>query len=244
MFTEADIAALTERARKNPAALMELTEQEQAEAARAIFRIQDEKYAKDAWQWAIDHVLTVDEAGNQILPFPDKAYLHDLFDAMGQEKKLAIPKSRRMTITWAVSIFALHRVRFRKNFAAFIQSETESKAAFVVDRRCKFVEDHISPLYRRPYGVIRGVGGLATKLNYSQGSSIWGVAQGADVFRTYTPSLVVMDEVEFQEQGHQSFVAVLPFLEKEAQVILISTSNGPHGVLADMARSIGFTRYQ
>ena len=243
-MTPSELALLTKAARLNPEALLSLSEEQQYAAAMALVAEKDAVWSQDAYKWATEAVSTIDEASSSILPFPDKAYLADLFDAMEHEKRLAVVKSRRMTITWAVAAKLLHKVRYKRHVAGFIQSETETKSAFVIDKRMKFIEDNLLPLYRRRYDSIRGVSGMVTKMSYDTGSYAWGIAQGADVFRTYTPTFIFMDEIEFMEQGHQSFVAALPFIEKDCQIVLVSTSNGPHGVLADMARSAGFVRFK
>lgn len=244
-LTLKDIARIERKARLNPKILEGMSEYEQASAAQAIVAMRDEEYEKDAWLWAKEQVWTKDEASNQVLPFPsDKEYVHDLFDALETCPLLAIPKSRRMFITWGITIFLTHRLRYRKHYAGFIQSSTEDKAAFVIDQRMAFIENTLAPIYRREYKANRTVQGKIGTMTYLQtGSYGKALAQGADAFRTYTPTFVFLDEVDFMEKGHESFVATLPFAEKKCQIVLVSTSNGPQGVIADMARSIGFVRF-
>lgn len=244
MLTRADLDEIRRAAKKNPQALLALPEDQQMAAAQVLLAAQEDEYRLDAWKWATEQVRTIDEASSSERSFPDWEYLHDLFDALKTVKKLALPKSRRMFVSWAVSTFLLHRIRYWKNVAGFIQSETETKSAYLIDKRMKWIEDHLSPLYRRPYEATRGVGGMVTTMTYAgTGSYAKALAQGADAFRAYTPTFVFLDEIEFMERGHESFVAALPFAEKDCQIVLCSSSGGPHGVLADMARSAGFTRF-
>ncbi len=245
MISPVQIAAIRKAVEKNPQALLSLSDEDQIAAARAIVGAEDERYARDPWAWATERVRTMDEASSQVLDFPEKDYLQDLFQILDEEQKIAIPKSRRKFITWGVSTWILHRVRYRKHVAAFIQSETEGKAAFVIDKRMAFIENNLDPIYRRPFTQNKTTEGLIGKMTYVQtGSYAKALAQGGDAFRTFTPTIIFLDELEFQQQGHQSFVASLPFAEKNCKLIICSSSNGPHGVLADMARGCGFTRFK
>lgn len=240
-----DVRRLEASVRANPDALASLSEQQQLSAAQQIIALRDAEYAKSAWVWASEQVMTKDEASAEVRPWPaDKVYLHDLFDAMEASPKLAVAKSRRMFVSWAVATFLTHRIRYRKHYAGFVQSATEDKSAFIVDQRMKFIEDNLPQIYRREYTANKTVQGKVGTITYTRtGSYGKAIAQGGDAFRAYTPTFVFMDEIEFMERGHESFVSVLPFSEKNCQIILASSSNGPHGVLADMARSAGFVRF-
>jgi phage FluMu gp28-like protein len=240
-----EIPELKRRALENPGILVGLGDDTQAAVAQAIIDSNDRRYVEDPYVWAVEQVTTIDETVNELRPFPDKMYLHDYFDALRTEKKLVVPKSRRMVVTWATAIFLLNRIRYLKHYVGYVQSEIESKAAYVIDKRMKFVEDNLSPLYRRAYRSIHTKDGLVGQMTFAQtGSWAKALAQGSDAFRTYTPSFIFMDEIEFMDKGHQSFVAALPFIEGAAQMVLVSTSNGPHGVIADMARNAGFQRFR
>lgn len=214
-------------------------------AAREIVRHEDARYEKDGWAWLTEQVMTIDEASNEVVAYPaDKEYLADFWQAMDEQQKLAVPKSRRMVVTWTVAAKLTHRIRYRPHYAGFIQSEDEDKAAFVIDDRMRFIEDHLLPIWQRPYETHKTVKGRVGFLKYTGTESyVKGVAEGKDSFRAFTPSFIFMDESEFMQRGHESFVAAIPFLEKKCQIIVVSSSNGPNGILADMARLAGFTRF-
>lgn len=241
----ADLHQIRKAVLKNPEALNALTDDERIAIAKEIIGAEDERYARCPYEWAMEQVRTVDEASNQQLRFPDTEYIKDLFQALDESPKLAIVKSRRMFVTWAVATKLTHSIRYKPNYAGFIQASTEGKSAYIVNNRMAYIEDHIAPLYHRPYRANRTVHGLIGQMTYHQtGSYAKAIAEGASAFRAFTPSFIMMDEIEFMERGHESFVAVLPFSEKKCQIVLISTSNGPHGVLADMARASGFERFK
>ena len=234
-----------------------LSEQEQGELLVGLLADADSRYRDDPWAWLCEQVWTVDEASGARARWPaEKGYLQELIDAMTREPMLAIPKSRRMMVTWAAAGWVTHRIRYYPHNAIFWQSQTEEKAAFVIDQRCTFIEDNLDvPALRRrrvdgkepegeEYRVVRTSRGLIGKLSYGRTKSYaWAVAEGADVFRSYTPTKLVMDESEFQDRARESLVAAIPLVEKGAGIMLISSSNGPRGVIAEECRELGFVRF-
>jgi phage FluMu gp28-like protein len=225
-----------------------LSPEEQDEFEALSRAKQDDAYAADPWLWLCEQVRTSDEATQEMLDWPkDKAYLQDLVAILESDEKLvAIPKSRRMLVSWLCAGWATHRARYFPHNAIFWQSQNETKAAYVVDKRCAFIEDNLrSPELRREYTAIHVHGGLIGRLTYPKTKSyIWAVPQGGEVFRSYTASVVVMDEVDFQEDGHDGLTAAIPLAEKGAKLILVTTSNGPRGVVAGIAKEAGFVRFQ
>lgn len=213
-----------------------------------LLRDDDGNFKDDPWTWLCEEVVTIDEATQEQLRWPqDQPALHDIIDALqSSERKIGIPKSRRMMVSWVVAAWCVHRARYFPNNAIFWQSQNEQKAAYVVDKRCAYIEDNLrTARLRREYHPIHTSGGLIGKLTYkATGSYIWAVPEGDAVFRAYTPSVVVLDESDHMDRGHESLAAVIPMAEKNTKLIVISTSNGPRGVLAQISKEAGFVRYR
>lgn len=226
------------------AAVARMSDVEQAGTYTALLSQLDADYKADPWLWLTEQVWTKDEASQQIRRWPDKVYLQELCAFIDSEPMLALPKSRRIMATWLVAGWCTHRVRYFENNAIFIQSEIEVKAAYVVER-CVFVEEHLDePRLRRPFQALRTSKGAIGKVTYSgTGSYLLAMAEGGEKMRTFTPSVLVLDESEFQQQGHQALVAALSMVEKQAKIILLSSSNGPIGVMAGICREAGFRRW-
>lgn len=241
----ANLDALDAAIRADPSRLELLTEEQQVQAAVDIMAARNTLYKRDIWRWLRETVWTIDEASQEQIRWPDKQYLRELFEIIDGHSMIAIPKSRRMMVTWAIAAWAVHKARFFPNYAIFIQSENEDKAAFVIDKRCAWIEDHIEPApFKREYSSIKTSKGAVGRITYKQtGSYIWGIPQGDDVIRTYTPSCLVLDEAEFQPEAHAALVAALPAVEKGSKLILVSSSNGPSGVIASIAKEIGITSW-
>jgi hypothetical protein len=227
------------------AAVARMSDQEQGAAYLALLSQLDEDYKANAWLWLTEQVWTQDEASQQIRRWPDKPYLQELCAFIEAEPMLALPKSRRVMATWLVAGWCTHRARYFPHNAIFIQSEVEGKAAFVVDQRCVFIEDHLEePRLRRPYHAVRTHDGAIGRVTYNAtGSYLLAIAEGGEKMRTFTPSVLVLDESEFQPRGHQALVAALSMVEKKAKIILLSSSNGPIGVMAGICREAGFRRW-
>lgn len=239
------IDRIREGFRAHPEKLDLLTPAQRVQAAVDIMGAYDAVYAKDCWRWLREQVWTIDEASQVSARWPDKDYLHDMVRVIDGEQMIAFPKSRRMMATWLLAAWAVHKARYFPNFAIFWQSLNEDRAAWAIDQRCKYIEDNIQPEpYRRSYASIKTSGGYVGKMTYRlTGSSIRAVPQGADALRSFTPSVLVMDESEQQPEAHAALTAAIPFVEKGAKLVLIGTSNGPLGVMAGIAKEIGFTSY-
>lgn len=206
----------------------------------------DLRYANDCNLWLRNQVWTLDEATEQKRRWPtDKPYIQEIVQALDECRLLAIPKSRRMMVSWIVAAWCTHRARYRPANAIYWQSETEDKAAFVVDQRCRFIEDNLqTPALRKPYSTIKTTQGQVGRLTYDRTKSyIRAVAQGDSVIRGFTPTVLVMDECEFQPEAAKALEAALATAEKDSHLILVSSSNGPRGILASMCAEIGFTKF-
>lgn len=206
----------------------------------------EKRYEKDPWLWMCEEVMTLDEASQEIRPFPrEKNYLKTVLDVIDNNRLIAIPKSRRMFVTWLLAAYDCWSARFHANHAILWQAQNQEKSAYVLDKRCSFIEDHLqTEQLKKPYSCVRTTVGLIGRITYNDTKSwIQGVPQGADVFRSYTPSILVMDECDFQPEAPAALAAAMPLAEKGAKLILVSTSNGPGGPLAQICKEIGFLRY-
>jgi hypothetical protein len=205
-------------------------------------------YPHDFWSWASDLVMTIDEASMEQRAWPkDKAALRDVVSVLDDpdEHLIAIPKSRRMFMSWLLATWCLHKIRYLENVAVLWQSEVESKAAYVIDKRMKWVEEHLKiEGMDRKFDQIKTSEGQVGKMTYVLTQSwVKAVAQGPDVMRVYTPTIVVIDESDFQPQAADALTAALPFAEKMGKVILVTSSNGPGQPVAELCKEIGFTRW-
>jgi hypothetical protein len=188
----------------------------------------------------IMHVNTKDEHDeiNPIKLFPDKPYVSYLLKLFYQKAQsiFFIAKSRQIMLTWLCCVFALWLAKAVPHRLIFLQSKKEEDAANLVfaggrtgknwnTARISFIEKHL-PWWLQDKGIESAYG----KLLFSNGSKIWGIPEGADMIRSYTPSLVISDEAAFQPEFGSAYTAMLPIAKQGGMLIAISSANpGPFG---------------
>ena len=231
----------------------------QQDQLTAELQEKEQRYRESCWAWFCEQVITIDEATQRLRPWPaDKEYLRELIeDILPCEKLVMIPKSRRLLITWLISGWVTWVARYHSANAIYWQNIEAGRAAYTLDRRSWHIEQYLADRdLRRREGhgvkVHRTHEGHAGRITYQHAddngdpqpdSYIAAVPEGADVLRTFTPSIVVMDEVEHHRRAVEAMEALLPLLEEDKPVraVLIGTSNGPLGLMAQYCSDIGFT---
>lgn len=150
-----------------------------------------------------------EQSAQKIKYFPYKEYLHYvLYQLHTAPSPIFIPKSRQVIVTWLVCFYLWWDARFHPFELNFVQSKKEIDAANLVfnrdmlSARISFMEANL-PEWMRDPGLTPAFG----VLNFSNGSKIWGVPQGGDILRSYTASLVFMDEAAFQQRAKESYKA-------------------------------------
>lgn len=188
----------------------------------------------------IQHVSTKDEhdENNPVKLFPEKPYIPYLLDLWHKKERsiFFVAKSRQIMLTWLCCVFALWLAKSIPHRLIFLQSKKEEDAANLVfsggrtgknwnTARISFIEKHL-PWWLQDEGIESAYG----KLLFPNGSKIWGVPEGADMIRSYTPSLVVSDEAAFQPEFGSAYTAMLPIAKQGGMLLAISSANpGPFG---------------
>jgi phage FluMu gp28-like protein len=217
----------------------------------AKHQILDDAFAKDCWRWCCEQVITIDEAADTGIVrrrrWPKHLqYVKELMQILKNEKFVIIPKSRRIFATWTICAYLTHDTRYNADSANFILSETESKAAFCIDKRCYHIEENLRhEEFRREVATLRTKTGLIGRMTYPHnGTYLWGLASTGDSLRAYTATKVFVDEIEFIEQAPSLTRSLIPLIEGGAQAIFASSSNGPMGIIAEYCRSIRFHKWR
>jgi hypothetical protein len=167
---------------------------------------------------------------NKIKIFPYKEYLHYvLYQIHTDPGPIFIPKSRQIIITWLVCFYLWWHARFHPFELNFVQSKKEIDAANLVynkdmlSARISFMEANLPGWMRQDVTPSFGV------LNFPNGSKIWGVPQGADIIRSYTASIVFLDEAAFQQRASETYKAAKPSAGK-----IIAVSSAEPGWFGEM----------
>ena len=163
-------------------------------------------------------LLTRDERDpdNPVKPFCDKDYLKATLKAIHESKINFIPKSRQVQCTWLVCAYCLWLGMFRPHQMIFVQSKKEEDSANLVFNQ-KWTKGRISFMYHHLPDWLKiacPAEGAYAKLNFDNGSMIWGVPEGGDVVRQYTVSLLFADEAGFQPEFENAYQSCKPMSQK------------------------------
>lgn len=183
------------------------------------------KAETDFYYFLTEWVYTQDEHDSEspIKRIPKKQYIKELAKAFQTEDKLLIEKSRQMMVTWISCAFALWFTMFQEGKRTFMQSKKEADANANLDRIkliYRYLPDTIKDKYTAdnpmPY----------CKLTWKKRNSIiQAIPQGPDVLRQYTSSLIISDEMAFQEKSEEAYMSAKPTLSGGGRFIGISSPN-------------------
>jgi len=180
---------------------------------------------RDPWAFLSNCVYTEDEVDlrSPVKQAPvSRAYLKTLVRTWQREPLLAVPKSRRMWITWLFIALYLHDAITHNHRRIFFVSKKEVDADELV-KRAHFIYRNI------PRDIFSDE--FLPKARYKENhlifddinSSINAVAQGPDQLRQYTASGIFMDEFAFWEKGRETYTASKPTILGGGRVTIVST---------------------
>lgn len=184
-------------------------------------------YREDPWLFLCECVFTKDQVDqkNPIKPFPKEwPYLRLYVLIWMRYRRLAVPKSRRMTMSWTNIALYLHQAMFFPTQDFAFVSKKEDDAAELV-RRAEFIYDHIPPdkipKYLLPKKRTRA---QPAALEFPElDSKIQGFPMGADQLRQFTFSGILGDECAFWEEARAFYAASQPTTEGGGRMSLISS---------------------
>jgi hypothetical protein len=180
------------------------------------------KCANDPWEY-LHYVFTRDEVDplTPIKLFPVHLDYLKLLTRLWQKKRLlAIPKSRRMRISWTMLSLYSWKGLFQLNRHIAMVSKKEDDADELI-KRIKFI---IENLDSRIPAEFRKFEYRFNNLYFPEtGSRIQGFPQGADQLRQYTFSDVFGDECAFWEDAEKMYSASFPTIEGGGGMCLVSS---------------------
>lgn len=154
---------------------------------------------------------------------PRKQYIQDICDVFQTENLIAIEKTRQMMASWVMCGLALWDTMFKEGRRTFLMSKKEKDANALVER-CKFIYSKLPKVIQDKY--VRDPEKYLEMRWSKRNCIIQGVPEGADQVRSYTSSLIIMDEAAFQDKSEKVFEAAQPSLAGGGKFIAISTPNG------------------
>jgi len=180
------------------------------------------RWHSDPWAMIADGVIwTLDQVDltNPVKRFPPYPWLKLIVREWEKEKILAIPKSRRMMLTWLTIYLHLWLAMWHPGVAAFLVSESERKSTDMINK-ADFIFRHIpdqvmlKPAMKRKQTLIEFPG---------LDSYMMGIPEGENQLRQYTATALLFDEWAFWERPMESLAAAKPCIMGGGKLTIIST---------------------
>ena len=176
---------------------------------------------KDPLDWLQNHTQTFDEHWKSkgtapYARFPRLPYLPRLFELMKTERRLFLPKSREMMVSWAAVAYGVHLCQFSPRTQVMIQSQKEDKVMELVCGRGN--PGYARTLWEQQDECLRRLCPLAKPIEdmpgnqsaWANGSTFHGVPRGADQVRQFHPTLVIFDEAAHLDEFEEAYAAADP----------------------------------
>jgi len=165
-------------------------------------------------------------------PFPDKPYFPYALKEIQREPVIFIEKSRDLMMSWLCVGYLMHACMTTPGIEVLFQSQTEDKAAELVDY-AKTLYDQQDADIKAAYPLVKPSSQQGwLELNFANGSRIIGIPHGEDKVRSYHPWAILLDEAAFVEDAGGSYAAAISACKK----IIVLSSAGP-GWFADVVQS-------
>lgn len=182
------------------------------------------RYKENAWDFLMECVYTLDQVshGEAIKTLPNREYAKAYVELWQKCPLLAVPKSRRMTMSWfTIGLYLWDTLFHDGKFNAFV-SKKEDDANELVER-AKFIYDHI-PASKLPKEMLPEARVKFCLLEFpSINSKIQGFPQGADQLRQFTFSGIFGDESAFWPDAKAFYSATFPTIEGGGKMTLVSS---------------------
>jgi hypothetical protein len=188
----------------------------------------------DPWLFLKHCVFTHDEVDqtNPIKAYPAHLlYLKFLTLMWQKEKRIAVPKSRRLTVSWTYIALALWDCIFHKGRSWALVSKKELDSLELI-QRANFIFEHIPPevlspelLPKRKRGEMQSSPPVLEFPDIH--SKMMGFPSGANQMRQRGFSGLFFDEVAFWEEAEAAYVSAEPTVKGGGRMIMVSTRFPP-----------------
>jgi hypothetical protein len=191
----------------------------------------DELCRRSPLYWLQNWTKTFDEHWREkgcepYRPFPKLPYLAWLIGILRTERRLFIPKSREMMVSWVVMAYAVHKAQFNEKTRVILQTQKEDKSADLINGRG--TPGYAATLYARQPEWLKDRHPLSKPLkeqpdlllSWGNGSIVQGLPKGADQIRQYHPTIMIFDEAAHLDEFEAAYGAADPVCQ---QIIAVSS---------------------
>jgi hypothetical protein len=180
---------------------------------------------RDPWEFATKMVFTKDEVdrNNPIKRFPDNMLYQKLYMRLWQKyPKIAVPKSRRMMMSWTNIVLYVWDTMFNVGRQQAFVSKKETDSHELIER-AKFVVEHLDYDYLPKHLLPKFTCKFGELAFPEIESRIMGFPSGADQLRQYTFSGMLFDELAFWDNAEDAYASSVPTIEGGGRMTLISS---------------------
>lgn len=203
------------------------TIQNRAKAQQILTRRRQlSRYKAHPWPFLCEQVLTEDphDKAGLIKPFPQLDYLKRLVEIWLVERRLLVPKSRRMLVSWTFIALHVWLLLFHDReyiyFAARKEGRDESEGSLELVKRAKFIINNLRDFQPPPTDQKRG-----RIICTTTHSEIVAVAQGEHQMRQLSATAIFADEFAFWEHARQTYTAARPTIEGTGRFTGVSSAH-------------------
>ena len=148
-------------------------------------------------------------------------------------KKIALPKSRRMTVSWTVLALITHDLIFFKGRSWAVLSKKEENAKELISR-IEFMIQHIPADMISPDLIPKmkrgGMQSSPPTIEFAEiHSKVQGFPQGGNQLRQYGFSGIFEDECAFQDESEDAYAAAAPTIRGGGRFIKVSSRSVDDG---------------
>ena len=168
----------------------------------------------------IDHYCYIVDPVKGELPFKLFEYQKRIVKEYQQHRFNIIKKPRQMGLSWLTACYGLWLINFHNDKTVLVISirdkeamEFKEKARYSYDRMPDFLRMETADRSKH-------------SLNLINGSQFQSIPQTKNAGRSKSLSLLILDEIAFQEYDEDIWAAAWPTLSTGGNAILISTTNG------------------
>lgn len=138
-------------------------------------------------------------------------------------------KARQLGITWLIAAYVLWACMYQDYFVALVISKDQLASNDVL-RKAVIIYRNLPAYMRQPVTRLTNQTSGGNVIEFANGSAIWSQPATENAGRGITASLVVVDEAAFHRFAAVNYAAYLPTIGTHGQLLMVSTSAGPHGL--------------
>jgi hypothetical protein len=172
--------------------------------------------------YGIKKYFRVEHPTQGIIPFNLYQFQERTLEELIKYRFNIILKSRQMGISTLVASYALMKMMFNESYKVLVIATTQPTAINLI-RKVKIMYNKLPSWFKSTY---TAVGDNKLEFSLSNGSSIQAVSSNPDAARSYSLSLLIIDEAAFVDRMEDIWAAAQLTLAEGGSAILLSTPNG------------------